>query len=63
MRPFQSRNNYKVTTLGGAPVSLSDGNQTLDNATHSGYRILLVPDSSQDNTYTSATGSYSWFCF
>jgi|TARA_Y100000114_G_C11674830_1_gene285641 hypothetical protein len=41
----------EVTTLGGAPVSLSDGNQTLDNATHSG-RILLVPDGSQDNTYT-----------
>ena len=41
----------EVTTLGGAPVSLSDGNQTLDNATHSG-RILLVPDGTQDNTYT-----------
>ena len=41
----------EVTTLGGAPVSLSDGNQTLDNATHSG-RVLLVPDGSQDNTYT-----------
>ena len=41
----------EVTTLGGAPVSLSDGDQTLDNATHSG-RILLVPDGSQDNTYT-----------
>ena len=41
----------EVTTLGGAPVSLSDGNQTLDNATHSG-RVLLVPDGGQDNTYT-----------
>jgi hypothetical protein len=41
----------EVTTLGGAPVSLSDGNVTLTNATHSG-RILLVPDGSQDNTYT-----------
>ena len=41
----------EVTTLGGAPVSLSDGDQTLDNATHSG-RVLLVPDGTQDNTYT-----------
>ena len=41
----------EVTTLGGAPVSLSDGNVTLTNATHSG-RILLVPDGGQDNTYT-----------
>ena len=40
-----------VTTLGGAPVSLSDGDVTLTNATHSG-RILLVPDGTQDNTYT-----------
>ena len=41
----------EVTTLGGAPVSLSDGDVTLTNATHSG-RILLVPDGGQDNTYT-----------
>ena len=41
----------EVTTFGGAPVSLSDGNVTLTNATHSG-RVLLVPDGSQDNTYT-----------
>jgi len=41
----------EVTTLGGAPVSLSDGDVSLTNATHSG-RILLVPDGSQDNTYT-----------
>ena len=41
----------EVTTLGGAPVSLSDGNVTLTNATHSG-RVLLVPDGGQDNTYT-----------
>jgi len=41
----------EITTLGGAPVSLSDGDVTLTNATHSG-RILLVPDGSQDNTYT-----------
>ena len=41
----------EVTTLGGAPVSLSDGNVTLTNATHSG-RVLLVPEGGQDNTYT-----------
>ena len=41
----------EVTTLGGAPVSLSGGNVTLTNATHSG-RVLLVPDGGQDNTYT-----------
>ena len=41
----------EVTTLGDGPVSLSDGNVTLTNATHSG-RILLVPDGSQDNTHT-----------
>ena len=41
----------EVTTLGDGPVSLSDGNVALTNATHSG-RILLVPDGSQDNTYT-----------
>tara|TARA_R100001086_G_scaffold211725_1_gene127734 strand:- start:60 stop:569 length:510 start_codon:yes stop_codon:yes gene_type:complete len=41
----------EVTTLGDAPVSLSDGNVTLTNATHSG-RVLLVPDGGQDNTYT-----------
>ena len=41
----------EVITLGDGPVSLSDGDVTLTNATHSG-RILLVPDGSQDNTYT-----------
>ena len=41
----------EVTTLGGAPVSLSDGDVTLTNATHSG-RVLLVLDGGQDNTYT-----------
>jgi hypothetical protein len=41
----------EVATFGDGPVSLSDGNVTLTNATHSG-RILLVPDGSQDNTYT-----------
>ncbi len=41
----------EITTYGGAPVSLSDGDVTLTNATHSG-RVLLVPDGGQDNTYT-----------
>ncbi len=41
----------EVTTLGDGPVSLSDGDVTLTNATLSG-RVLLVPDGSQDNTYT-----------
>ena len=41
----------EVATLGDGPVSLSDGNVTLTNATHSG-RILLVPGGGQDNTYT-----------
>ena len=41
----------EIVTLGAGPVSLSDGNVTLTNATHSG-RILLVPDGGQDNTYT-----------
>ena len=41
----------EIVTFGGAPVSLNDADQTLDNATHSG-RILLVPDGTQDNTYT-----------
>lgn len=41
----------EVTTFGDAPVSLSDGNETLTNASHSG-RVLLVPDGGQDNTYT-----------
>ena len=44
----------EVATLGDGPVSLSDGNVTLTNATHSG-RILLVPDGGQDNTYTLPT--------
>ena len=41
----------EVTTIGDGPVSLSDGNVILTNATHSG-RVLLVPDGGQDNTYT-----------
>lgn len=62
--PVRSENGFKsiskngdtgaiteITTYGGAPVSLSDGDVTLTNATHSG-RVLLVPDGAQDNTYT-----------
>lgn len=41
----------EVSTLGDLPVSLADANVTLTNADHSG-RVLLVPDGSQDNTYT-----------
>jgi len=41
----------EIATFGDGPVSLSDGDVTLTNATHSG-RILLVPDGTQDNTYT-----------
>ena len=40
----------EVTTFGDAPVSLSDGNET-SQTPHSG-RVLLVPDGTQDNTYT-----------
>ena len=41
----------EVASIGDGPVSLSDGNVTLTNATHSG-RVLLIPDGGQDNTYT-----------
>ena len=41
----------EIATFGDGPVSLSDGDVTLTNATHSG-RVLLVPDGGQDNTYT-----------
>ena len=41
----------EIVTFGDGPVSLSDGDVTLTNATHSG-RVLLVPDGGQDNTYT-----------
>jgi len=44
----------EVATLGGAPVALDDGDVTLTNATHSG-RVLIVPDGTQDNTYTLPT--------
>lgn len=41
----------EIATIGDGPVSLADGDVTLTNATHSG-RVLLVPDGTQDNTYT-----------
>ena len=41
----------EVSTYGAGPVSLSDGDQTLNNADHSG-RVLLIPNGTQDNTYT-----------
>ena len=62
--PVRSENGFKsiskssttgavteISTYGGAPVALSDGDVTLTNATHSG-RVLVVPDGGQDNTYT-----------
>jgi len=62
--PVRSENGFKsitknattgaiteISTMGGAPVALADGDVTLTNATHSG-RILIVPDGTQDNTYT-----------
>lgn len=62
--PVRSENGFKsvtkntttgaiteISTMGGAPVALADGNVTLTNATHSG-RILIVPNGTQDNTYT-----------
>lgn len=62
--PVRSENGFKaitksattgavteISTYGGAPVALADGDVTLTNATHSG-RVLIVPDGGQDNTYT-----------
>jgi hypothetical protein len=62
--PVESGNGFKsvvknettgaiteISTYGGAPVALADGNVSLTNATHSG-RILIVPNGTQDNTYT-----------
>ena len=62
--PVRSENGFKaitknsttgavteISTYGGAPVALADGNVTLTNATHSG-RVLVVPNGSQDHTYT-----------
>jgi hypothetical protein len=76
--PVRSENGFKsitknattgtiteITTMGGAPVSLADGNVTLTNATHSG-RALIVPDGTQDNTYTlpaPVAGSYFTFIY
>ena len=51
----------EVTTLGDAPVSLSDGNVTLTNATHSG-RILFVPDGGS-RQYLHITSTNRRFCF
>ena len=41
----------EVITVGDGPVSLSDGDVTLTNATHIG-KMFIVTDGSQDNTYT-----------
>jgi hypothetical protein len=76
--PVRSENGFKtivknettgaiteIATLGAAPVALADGNLTLTNATHSG-RILIVPNGTQDNTYTlpaPVAGSYFTFVY
>ena len=76
--PVRSENGFKtivknettgaiteIATLGTAPVALADGNVTLTNATHSG-RSLIVPDGTQDNTYTlpaPVAGSYFTFVY
>ena len=65
--PVRSENGFKtivknettgaiteIATLGTAPVALDDGDVTLTNATHSG-RTLVVPNGTQDNTYTLPT--------
>ena len=65
--PVRSKNGFKlysidadsgvendIATYGSAPVALSDGSETLSNTTHSG-RMLMVPDGTQDNTYTLPT--------
>ena len=62
--PVRSENGFKsvsknsttgaiteISTYGGAPVALADGDVTLTNATHSG-RVLVVPNGGQDNTYS-----------
>lgn len=41
----------EVSLMGAAPISLDDGDQTLTTAANSGP-VLLVPDGTQDNTYT-----------
>jgi hypothetical protein len=74
--PVRSENGFKtivknettgaiteIATLGTAPVALADGNVALSNAVHSG-RILLVPNGTQDNTYTlPAPVAGAYFCF
>ena len=76
--PVRSENGFKtvsknettgaiteIATLGTAPVALADGDVTLTNATHSG-RALIVPDGTQDNTYTlpaPVAGSYFTFVY
>jgi len=76
--PVRSENGFKavtknattgaiteITTYGGAPVALADGDVTLTNATHSG-RVLIVPDGTQDNTYTlpsPVAGAYFTFVY
>jgi hypothetical protein len=76
--PVRSQNGFKavtknettgaiteITTYGGAPVALADGDVTLTNATHSG-RVLVVPNGTQDNTYTlpaPVAGAYFIFVY
>ena len=76
--PVRSENGFKtisvsattgtvteIVTLGAAPVALADGNVSLSNAVHSG-RILIVPNGTQDNTYTlpaPVAGSYFTFVY
>ena len=76
--PVRSENGFKavtknattgaiteITTYGGAPVALADGDVTLTNATHSG-RVLIVPNGTQDNTYTlpsPVAGAYFTFVY
>ena len=76
--PIRSENGFKtisvsattgtvteIVTLGAAPVALADGNVSLSNAVHSG-RILIVPNGTQDNTYTlpaPVAGSYFTFVY
>lgn len=76
--PVRSENGFKsiskntttgaiteITTMGGAPVALDDGDVTLTNAVHSG-RTLIVPNGTQDNTYTlpaPVSGSYFTFVY
>jgi hypothetical protein len=76
--PVRSENGFKtisvsattgtvteIVTLGAAPVALADGNVSLSNAVHSG-RILIVPNGTQDNTYTlpaPVAGAYFTFVY